>query len=82
MICAAFLQKGSLSQYLFPDGKFIGQDAYINFVEQQFQMSVPEFEREVKSDLELQRLQAMVTGGVSVSDSCCACGLSCSQGRR
>jgi peptidyl-prolyl cis-trans isomerase D len=64
-----FLQKGSLSQYIFPDGKFIGQDAYINFVEQQFQMSVPEFEREVKSDLELQRLQAMVTGGVSVSDA-------------
>jgi peptidyl-prolyl cis-trans isomerase D len=63
-----FLQKGTLSQYLFPNGQFIGQDAYINFVEQQFQMSVPEFEREVKSDLELQRLQALVTGGVSVSD--------------
>ena len=64
-----FLQKGTLSQYLFPDGKFIGQDAYINFVRQYFQVSVPEFESEVKSDLEVQRLQSLVTGGVTVSDA-------------
>ena len=64
-----FLQKGTLSQYLFPDGKFIGQDAYINFVQQYFQVSVPEFESEVKSDLEVQRLQSLVTGGVTVSDA-------------
>jgi peptidyl-prolyl cis-trans isomerase D len=62
------LQHGVLSQYIFPDGKFIGQDAYDNFVEQAFQLSVPEFEQDVKSDLEMQRLQALVTGGVSVSD--------------
>jgi len=64
-----FLQKGTLSQYLFPEGKFIGQDAYINFVQQYFQVSVPEFESEVKSDLEVQRLQSLVTGGVTVSDA-------------
>ena len=64
-----FLQKGTLSQYLFPEGKFIGQDAYINFVQQYFQVSVPEFENEVKSDLEVQRLESMVTGGVTVSDA-------------
>jgi peptidyl-prolyl cis-trans isomerase D len=65
----AFLQKGTLSQYLFPEGKFIGQDAYVNFVQSSFQLAVPEFEHEVKSDLELQRLQALVTGGVAVSDA-------------
>jgi peptidyl-prolyl cis-trans isomerase D len=56
------------SQYLFPDGKFIGQEAYINFV-QQIGISVARFEEEVKNDIEIQRLQALVTGGVSVSDA-------------
>ncbi|WP_158823523.1 peptidylprolyl isomerase [Granulicella sp. S156] len=64
-----FLRTGTLSQYLFPGGKFIGQDQYINFVQQYFGISVPDFETEVKSDLELQRLQSLVTGGVTVSDS-------------
>jgi len=64
-----FLRTGTLSQYLFPGGKFIGQDQYINFVQQYFGISVADFETEVKSDLELQRLQSLVTGGVTVSDS-------------
>jgi peptidyl-prolyl cis-trans isomerase D len=64
-----FLQKGTLSQYIYPNGKFIGDDAYINFVQQYFGVSVAEFEAEVKSDLEIQRLQAMVTGGVTISDA-------------
>ena len=64
-----YLQTGQFGQYLFPGGKFIGNDAYINFVEQYFRMSVPEFEAELKSDLEGQRLQALVTGGVTVSDA-------------
>ena len=64
-----FLRTGTLSQYLFPGGKFIGQDQYINFVQQYFGISIADFEAEVKSDLELQRLQSLVTGGVTVSDS-------------
>jgi len=64
-----YLQTGQFGQYLFPGGKFIGNDAYINFVEQYFRMSVPEFEAELKSDLEGQRLQALVAGGVTVSDA-------------
>ena len=64
-----FLRSGPYSQYLFPDGKFIGEDHYIDFVEQEFRLPVKEFEDELKSDLELQRLQALETGGVSVSDS-------------
>ncbi len=64
-----FLRTGTLSQYLFPNGNFIGQDQYINFVQQYFGISVADFEKEVKSDLELQRLQSLVTGGVTVSDS-------------
>jgi peptidyl-prolyl cis-trans isomerase D len=64
-----YLQNGPYSQYLYPGGKFIGYDQYINFVQSAFRLPVPEFEAEVKSDLELQRLQALVTGGVSVSDA-------------
>jgi len=65
----SFLQHGPYSQYLFPNGTFIGQDQYVNFVESAFRLPVAQFETEVKSDIELQRLQALVTGGVSVADS-------------
>ena len=64
-----YMQNGPYSEYLFPGGKFVGQDQYINFVESAFHLPIVEFETELKSDLELQRLQALVTGGVSVSDS-------------
>jgi peptidyl-prolyl cis-trans isomerase D len=64
-----YLKSGPYSQYIFPGGTFIGTDQYINFVETYFRLPVADFEAEVKSDLELQRLQALVTGGVSVSDS-------------
>jgi peptidyl-prolyl cis-trans isomerase D len=64
-----YLQNGPYSQYLFPEGKFIGQEQYINFVESAFHRPIVQFETELKSDLELQRLQALVTGGVNVSDS-------------
>ncbi len=64
-----FLQHGPYSEYLFPGGTFIGHDQYVNFVESAFHLPVEEFETEVKADIELQRLQALVTGGVSVPDS-------------
>jgi len=65
----SFLQHGPYAQYLFPGGNFIGQDQYVNFVESAFRLPIAQFETEVKSDIELQRLQALVTGGVSVADS-------------
>jgi len=63
-----YLLSGPYSQYLAPGGVFLGPDQYINFVESAFRMPVVDFESEVKSELEVQRLQALVTGGVSVSD--------------
>jgi peptidyl-prolyl cis-trans isomerase D len=65
------LQTGPFAQYLFPNGNYIGDDAYINFVSSAFgnQLSRAEFESQVKSDMELNRLQALITGGVTVSDS-------------
>ena len=66
------LKTGALSTYLFPDGKFIGDDGYINFVESNFRMSVTDFEDAVRSDLELQRLQALV---ITVAVTVVRCGL-------
>jgi peptidyl-prolyl cis-trans isomerase D len=63
------LQTGQFGQYLFPNGKYIGDDAYINFVQTYFQLSRSDFETRVKQDMELGRLEALITGGVSVSDS-------------
>ena len=62
------LQTGPFAQYLFPNGKYIGDDAYMNFVQSAFQTSRSEFETQVKSDMELSRLQALITGGATVSD--------------
>ncbi len=67
-ICAASCGRASSAQYLFPNGKYIGDDAYINFVQTYFQLSRAEFETRVKEDMELNRLQALITGGVTVSD--------------
>jgi peptidyl-prolyl cis-trans isomerase D len=63
------LQKGMFAQYVFPNGQYIGDDKYMDFVQTYFGVSVAEFEQEVKSDLEIQRLQSLVTGGVAVSDA-------------
>ncbi len=53
----------------FPNGQYIGDDGYMNFVQSNFQTSRSDFELKVKSDMELTRLQALITGGVTVSDN-------------
>jgi peptidyl-prolyl cis-trans isomerase D len=63
------LETGPFAQYLFPNGQYIGDDGYMNFVQSNFQTNRSDFESKVKSDLELNRLQALITGGVTVSDA-------------
>jgi peptidyl-prolyl cis-trans isomerase D len=63
------LQTGTFARYIFPNGQYIGDDKYISFVQTYFNLSRSDFETQVKNDMELNRLQALVTGGVSVSDS-------------
>ena len=63
-----FLHKGQFGERLFPNGKFIGQDAYTNLIAQRFNLSVKDFEDDVKHDIEIRRLQALITAGVTVSD--------------
>jgi peptidyl-prolyl cis-trans isomerase D len=62
------LQSGPFSQMLFPNGQFIGEDGYANFVQNYFRTSIQDFESQIKKELEINRLEAMVTGGVTVSD--------------
>jgi peptidyl-prolyl cis-trans isomerase D len=63
------LRSGPLGAQLFPNGNFIGQDRYEQFVSQNFNMGVSQFEQQVKQDLLLRKLRGLVEGGVTVSDS-------------
>lgn len=62
------LQHGPMGPSLFPNGTFIGEQAYEDFVSQ-FSMSVPQFEQAVKDDLLRRKLMDMVTGSVVASPS-------------
>jgi len=63
-----YLHNGQAGQVLFPNGKFIGQDAYTNMIATRFNMSVKDFEEDVKHDIIIRRLQALITAGVTVGD--------------
>ncbi len=52
----------------FTGDTFIGMDRYSAEVQARFQMSVPEFETEVKNALLQQKFQALVTDGITASD--------------
>lgn len=52
---------------LYPDGRFIGAQAYQQLVAQEFQMSVPEFEDLIGRQAQVVKLIHWVTEGVTVS---------------
>jgi peptidyl-prolyl cis-trans isomerase D len=64
-----FLHQGQFGEYIYPNGQYIGTDRYTAFVTNQFNMSVPEFEEEIRRDYILRRLQSLITAGVTVSDA-------------
>ena len=64
-----FLQTGPSGQILFPGGKFIGADRYAALIQSQFDISVAQFEENVKHDIAIRRLEALITAGVTVSDA-------------
>jgi peptidyl-prolyl cis-trans isomerase D len=59
----------AFAQQLFPGGNFVGQDIYENFVQQSFEMSVPQFETQFKIELLLSKLRNVVEGAATVSDT-------------
>lgn len=62
------LQHGQLAETLFPDGKFVGQEEYENFI-QRNNMTVPQFETLEKEYILIRKLQALVAGTTFVSDA-------------
>jgi peptidyl-prolyl cis-trans isomerase D len=66
---AQFLHQGQFGEYLFPNGQYIGADRYSDFVARQFNMPVPAFEQEVKRDIVVRRLEALIAGGATVGDA-------------
>jgi peptidyl-prolyl cis-trans isomerase D len=63
------LQSGGFGQALFPKGQFIGTNAYEDFVQQQFQMSIADFEEAMKTQMLLRKLSSVIEGGVTVPES-------------
>ncbi|MBI4166032.1 MAG: peptidylprolyl isomerase, partial [Acidobacteria bacterium] len=53
--------------FLFPNGEFVGQDRYRDFVSQQTGMSVPQFEAQLRESLLQEKMRAVMTDGVRVT---------------
>ena len=63
-----YLQTGPAGAILFPNGKFIGSEQYANIIESRFDTSVADFEENVRQDIAIRRLEALITAPVIVSD--------------
>ena len=61
------LQHGQLGSMLFPDGKFVGQEEYENFV-QRNDLTVPQFEALEKDFILVRKLRALVASSAFVGD--------------
>src|SRR5271154_54517 len=61
------LQHGQLGTMLFPDGKFVGQEEYENFV-QRNDLTVPQFEALEKDYILVRKLRALVSSSAFVSE--------------
>jgi peptidyl-prolyl cis-trans isomerase D len=62
------LQHGRYAPVFFPEGKFVGQAAYEERL-QQANLTVPQFEQGVKDDILLEKLRNLVAGSALVSDA-------------
>jgi len=63
-----FLHTGPTGEVLFPNGKYIGDQAYASLVATRLNTSVQEFEANIKRSITIKRLQDLETAGINVSD--------------
>ena len=63
------LHQGQFGQVLFPNGVYIGADKYMDLIQNQTGLTVAQFESLLKREIEVGRLQQLITGGVTVSDN-------------
>lgn len=61
------LRNGIFANELYPRGQWIGQQKYDEFT-RQLGLTIPEFERAIKEELLMRKLDSMVQAGASVSD--------------
>jgi peptidyl-prolyl cis-trans isomerase D len=61
------LQHGPLASMLFPEGKFVGQTEYENFV-QRNDLTIPQFETLEKEYILIRKLRALISGSVFVGE--------------
>jgi peptidyl-prolyl cis-trans isomerase D len=62
------LQHGRYAETFFPGGNFIGQAAYEELL-QQHDLTVPQFERDVKDGILIDKLRSLISGGAMVTDA-------------
>jgi peptidyl-prolyl cis-trans isomerase D len=62
------LQHGPLAATFFPDGKFVGQEEYANFI-QRNNLTIEQFERMEKDYILIRKLEALVSASAFVPDS-------------
>ncbi len=60
--------EGQIGKVLYPNGLYIGDDQYAQLIAEHFNLSVKEFEEELRRNIVITRLEAMITAGVTVSD--------------
>jgi peptidyl-prolyl cis-trans isomerase D len=63
-----YLHQGQFGEIFFPGGNFIGDQAYEQLVENQFGLSVAQFEKELKAQIASQKLLAAVGAPATVSE--------------
>jgi peptidyl-prolyl cis-trans isomerase D len=63
------LHTGGYAQLIFPEGKYIGDEQYKNLIATRAQTTVEDFENSLKTSIAIQRLETLVTAGVTVSEA-------------
>ncbi len=64
-----YLHQGELGQMFFPNGTFVGQQQYEDYVSRAYDMTVPQFEEAVKQDIAINKVRDLVSSSATVSDS-------------
>ena len=63
-----YMHRGQLGQVLFPNGNFIGQDAYEDFASR-LGYTIPQLEELIKQEILIKKLQGLVSASASVTDA-------------
>ena len=63
-----YLHNGPAGQIIFPNGEYIGDEQYKALIANRFNVSVTDFEEDMRNEIVIHRLEAMITAGVAVGD--------------